>query len=182
MTPGRCSVSVLPEFVDGVVCNNRKDCRPRKIGKGEEMITRYKLSAFEEEKGDHTKLMRASLEGDTAKVKALLGGGAQVNAKDHEGRTALMFAVANMHADTAKQLLEHGADANATANDGGTPLILAASSGDTESVRALLNRGADSSARYTRTGETALMLAKKNNHDAVVNLLSNDRSHGVGKA
>jgi ankyrin repeat protein len=37
--------------------------------------------------------MRAALEGDTAHVKALLRRGANVNVKDLEGHTALMFAV-----------------------------------------------------------------------------------------
>ncbi|HEY0378949.1 MAG TPA: ankyrin repeat domain-containing protein [Pyrinomonadaceae bacterium] len=41
----------------------------------------------------HTALMRAALEGDTAHVKALLRRGANVNVKDLEGHTALMFAV-----------------------------------------------------------------------------------------
>ena len=60
------------------------------------MTTRDELSEIEEKKGDHTGLMRAALEGDTATVSALLAGGADVNAKDSEGRTALMFAVFNI--------------------------------------------------------------------------------------
>lgn len=144
------------------------------------MTTRTELSEIEDKTGDHTELMRAALEGDTATVRSLLAGGADVNAKDNKGRTALMFAVTNMHADTAKELLEHGADVNATANDGATALMLAASSGDTKSVRALLDKGADPAGKYTRSGETALMLAKKNNHADIVDLLSGDRSQSAG--
>ena len=69
--------------------------------------------------GSHTELMRAALEGKSVIVKALLDRGADVNARDSEGRTALMFAAVNMqHPDTATALLEHGADVNATAEDG----------------------------------------------------------------
>lgn len=54
------------------------------------MTTRDELSEIEEtKKADHTELMRAALEGDTASVRALLVGEADVNAKDSEGRTAL---------------------------------------------------------------------------------------------
>jgi ankyrin repeat protein len=56
------------------------------------MTTRDELSEIEEKKDDHTQLMRAALEGDNATVSTLLAGGADVNAKDSEGRTALMFA------------------------------------------------------------------------------------------
>jgi len=147
------------------------------------MTTRDELSEIKEETaGDHTELMRAALEGDMATVRAHLTRGAEVNAKDDKGRTALMFAVINMHADIAGELLEHGADVNATANDGATALMLAASSGDTASVRALVRKGADPSGRYIRTGETALMLAKKKNHDDIVNLLSNNRTQTASGA
>ena len=37
------------------------------------------------EEGYHTELMRAALEGDSAYVRALLAGGADVNAKTPEG-------------------------------------------------------------------------------------------------
>ena len=180
MIPSRCSVYAWCRF--GMTAITADRIRVQRKWKSAKMITRDELSEMGDNAGKHTELMRAALEGDTNTVKALLAGGAQVNAKDHEGRTALMFAVTNMHPDAAKQLLEHSADANATAADGGTALMLAASSGDTESVRALLSNGADPSARYAQTGETALILAKKNSHDDVVSLLSNDRSQTARKA
>jgi ankyrin repeat protein len=43
--------------------------------------------------------MRAALEGQTETVKALLESGANANEIDDECRTALMFAVTNIHND-----------------------------------------------------------------------------------
>jgi ankyrin repeat protein len=119
----------------------------------------------------HTALMRAALEGNTARVKALLRRGANVNAKDLEGHTALMFAVVNLHSDIVKLLLEHGADVNASANDGLTALMLAASCGDAAVVRALLDKGADKGCKLTRTGKNAAMLAAEKGYTAIVDLL-----------
>jgi ankyrin repeat protein len=82
-----------------------------------------------------------------------------------------MFAVTNIHTDTAKSLLEHGADVNVKANDGCTGLMLAASSGDSEIVRDLLSKGADVSARFTEPGKTALMLAKEKGYTEIIQLL-----------
>jgi ankyrin repeat protein len=115
--------------------------------------------------------MCAALAGDTEAVKVLVARGAGVNAKDAEGRTALMFAVINMHHETVKALLEGGADVNGRANDGGTALMLAASCGDAEIVRLLLSNGADVSGSYVSTGETAATLAVQKDHTAIVELL-----------
>ncbi len=82
-----------------------------------------------------------------------------------------MFAVTNLHTDSAKALLEHGADVNLTANDGSTALMLAASSGDRDIVRDLLSKRADLSAKFTQTGKSALMLAKEKGYTDIVRLL-----------
>jgi len=115
--------------------------------------------------------MCAALEGRTWAVKASLRRGADVNARDSQGRTALMFAVTNGHADTVKALLEHGGDVNVKADDGGTALMLAACGGDAGIVRALLDEGADLGGKFTLTGKTALALAEEHGYSAIVELL-----------
>lgn len=133
-------------------------------------------SATEKYVDDHSALMLAALAGDTAKVKALLGKGANVNAKDSAGRTALMFAVINLHYETVEVLLGYGADVNLRADDGATALILAASSGDPKIVRALLDKGADTHAKFTQTNMNAMTLAIKHRYGEIIRLLGQARS------
>jgi ankyrin repeat protein len=55
-------------------------------------------------------------------VEHLLSFGAQVNAKDSQGATALLLAAVRNNTKIATFLIEHGADVNATTVDGMTPL------------------------------------------------------------
>jgi ankyrin repeat protein len=128
-----------------------------------------------EDVGAHLQLMSAALYGDTEKVKELINQGVDVNARTHEGRTALMFAVINMHAATVQTLLKLGADVNAQSEAGFTPLILAACSGNARIARALLNGGAD--VRKTlRSGQTALSHAAEHGYNVIVELLEREVS------
>jgi ankyrin repeat protein len=115
--------------------------------------------------------MLAALNGDLHAVKESIKHGADINVQDHEGRTALMFAVINRHADAASELLKAGAEVNLIAKDGSSALLLAVSSGDNQSAQALLRQGADTSARYIQSGQTALALAKERGYEDIVRLL-----------
>jgi ankyrin repeat protein len=84
--------------------------------------------------------MRAALEGNTDTVRELIQEGVDINQRDENGRTALMFAVMNSHYETMKVLLEHGADVQAKSDQGGTALMAAALSGDLRMVQALLDK------------------------------------------
>ncbi|MBR1672000.1 MAG: ankyrin repeat domain-containing protein, partial [Fretibacterium sp.] len=90
--------------------------------------------------------------------------GADVDATDKAGNTALMCAAMNdAGADTLKVLLDAGADVNRRNNDGGTALMFAAlKCGSAEPVKLLLARGADVGAR-TEAGWTPLRLAREYN-------------------
>ena len=78
------------------------------------------------------------------KVRTLLRGKTDVNARYRNGDPLLYYAVMKGYIDIVKLLLEHGADANAHdrfINWG--PLHIAAQSGNIEIVKLLLEHGAD---------------------------------------
>ena len=95
-----------------------------------------------------------------AEVKAEISK-ADVNARDKDGWTALMFAAAGGAAESVKVLLDAGADVNARNEDGLTALIAAALSGTAENVKVLLDAGADASHK-DKDGKTAWDLAQDN--------------------
>jgi hypothetical protein len=87
-----------------------------------------------------TPLMNAIANYETAQVAALIQAGADVNARDTTGDTALHLA---QDAETAKMLIAAGADVNARAEDGGTPLTVAVKDHKVEIARVLLDAHAD---------------------------------------
>jgi ankyrin repeat protein len=78
----------------------------------------------------------AAIMGNTAEVQRFLKEGANVNAKDNHGQTALILAVELGRLEVVKLLLDEGADANL-----GKPLMYAADRGNVEIARLLLDRG-----------------------------------------
>ncbi len=132
-----------------------------------------------------TPLMTASRTGSVVGVKALLARGVKVNATEsYRGQSALMFAVAENHADVAKLLIDAGAEVNAKSTfydfnfrkvaSGGTqavyfrggltPLMFAARQGAVESGRVLIAAGADVNLPEPDYGFTPLMDAIYNDH------------------
>jgi len=106
---------------------------------------------------------------DLTGVKELLSEGANVNAKNKDGQTALMEAVSCDNAEISKLLLEKGADINAKNNKGFTALIWAAD-GHMDAVKLLLEKNADINAKAD-SGRTALINAANYNHTDIVKLL-----------
>ena len=111
-------------------------------------------------------------------VAYLIRKGADVNLRDNEGKTALLWAASNS-LPNAKILVEHGAKVNIAANDGMTPFLqatLGVSSGKVpiELCELLRKNGADVNAALTRnnaSGWTALHYAVVNNNANLVKFL-----------
>jgi ankyrin repeat protein len=117
--------------------------------------------------------MTAARTGKLGPVKALLARGADVNAKERRGQTALMWAAAEGHAAVSLALLQAGADFRTPLPSGFTPLFFAVREGRLDVLRVLLKAGADvneamqpkkSSARAPRRGTTPLIMAVENGH------------------
>jgi ankyrin repeat protein len=122
-----------------------------------------------------TELMTAAYAGDLEQVKQLLAAGADVNATDETGWTALMKACYNAEqkrgfADVVQVLIDAGANIEAPIGYGVRPLMLAAGYGETAVVDALLKAGADVLAK-NEGGFTALMMVKQKFYVDVINLL-----------
>lgn len=110
-------------------------------------------------------LRRAASAGDLAKVKELLAAGADVNAANTYGGTALAFASDKGHAEVVDLLLERGANVNVSDRFyQETPLGWAARHGHAGIVRSLLAKGAEGESR-------ALMTAVGEGHAAVVKVI-----------
>jgi Ankyrin repeats (3 copies) len=87
-------------------------------------------------------LRGAAAAGNLTAVKAALGSSFDVDARDRSGRTALMLAILNGHADVVDALLAHGAAINAADSSGVRPLQMARTKGNEEIIDSLLRAGA----------------------------------------
>ena len=124
---------------------------------------------------------------DAVAVKALLKTGADVNAAQGDGMTALHWAAANGDAAMVQMLLSAGANIRATTRLGAiTPLHMASQGGHSQVVAALIAAGADSNVA-TSTGATALMYAARSgSSDTVTKLIEtgadiNAKEKGFGQ-
>jgi uncharacterized protein len=124
-------------------------------------------------------LIAAARTGSTELVQTLVEKGANVNAKDDMGRTALMWAANNGASDMAQFLLSKGAEVNAKDPTGKTALlwttsrpfdrfILVQTLADT--VQVLLTHGADAMVSDA-DGKTPLIWAAINGYDAIARIL-----------
>jgi uncharacterized protein len=116
------------------------------------------------------KLHGAVAAGDLPQVSRLIEGGADINAKDSDGQTALLVAVQNNQIEIAKALTAAGADINVQASNKDTPWLLAGANGRTEIIEAMIPLGPDLSIR-NRFGGNALIPACERAHVETVRLL-----------
>jgi uncharacterized protein len=113
----------------------------------------------------------AAMHGDVATVRALLAQGADVNAPQPDGATALHWAVFRSNGELVAMLLRAGARPGVANRAGATPLWLASVNGDAAAITALLDAGADPNEALP-LGRTPLMLASRTGHvDAMKVLL-----------
>ena len=80
--------------------------------------------------------------GDPAQVYNLIAAGADVNAKDKHGQTAIMLASRNGHTDVVQLLVDANAELNATAKYNLSAVMLAVLNHHDDVVRILVDAGA----------------------------------------
>lgn len=114
----------------------------------------------------------AAQNGNVEQVRELLRQGADVNAAQSDGLTALHWAAMNNDTELAGVLLYAGATVRPLTRVGGyTPLHLAARNGHAEVINVLLEAGADANV-WTSTGVTALHFAALANSEGAIRALA----------
>ena len=112
-------------------------------------------------------LISAAEQGVTEKVLQLLDAGADINARDEQGRTAIMAATHSNHPGVVKALIEAGADVNIQDHRRDNPFLYAGAEGLLEILKLLIDADADTQLT-NRFGGTALIPAAERGHVAVV--------------
>ena len=87
-------------------------------------------------------LFKAVVNGDHEAVRALLAGGADINARSNNGITPLTLAAMKGYLDITKILIDSGADLNVRNKDENTALKISIQNGFVEITKLLQNAGA----------------------------------------
>jgi ankyrin repeat protein len=115
-------------------------------------------------------LIQAASRGEANRVSDLIKQGAQINAQDAQGRTAIMAATYGNHIETVKALLDAGADVNVRDAMLNNPFLYAGAEGYLDILKLAWAAGADT--RLTnRFGGIAIIPASERGHVEVVQWL-----------
>ena len=113
--------------------------------------------------------------GSVDELVRLLASGADIDARDEYGQTALMLAARDGRAESVAWLVGHGAALDVTAKYGLSALMLAVVNGHVDVVRTLLRGGANLELQGTGApgfaGKTALDLARARDDRGMVEML-----------
>jgi len=115
-------------------------------------------------------LIEAAKSAGAGALRALLAEGANVDAAEADGATALHWASYRDDPDSVDVLIRAGAKVNAANDLGATPLWTASLNGSAAVVRSLLEAGANPNLALLK-GETPLMAASRSGNPEVVQQL-----------
>jgi len=113
---------------------------------------------------------------DIVSLNVLLAEGADINAADEKGNTALMLASKIGNPRMVKIILAHNPNINSQNNMGYSALMIASEQGQAHIVEELLKQGADSTLKNV-DGFTAAELATRNGQPNTADLLNGSSSN-----
>lgn len=116
-------------------------------------------------------LLAAAHRGDLALLERALAAGADLNARDAQGRSAVHVAAFARQREVLRRLARAGAELGALENDRYDAVTIAAVADDEETLRVLLELGASARLVTSRYDGTALIAAAHLGHDGVVRQL-----------
>ena len=116
---------------------------------------------------DAATLLEAAGKGDISTIEECISKKVDVNTRDKQGFTPLLFAVRHNREDAFVRLLGLGADVNIPSTDGFTGLTLAARHGHGNMIDTLVKSKCDLEST-TLSGGTGLMWASHNGYTDVV--------------
>ncbi|CAG1964672.1 unnamed protein product [Fusarium graminearum] len=116
-------------------------------------------------------LHTSAMHGNAESTRLLLEKGADIEAKDKTGWTALLIAATFSNHETLKLLLEKGADIEAKDKYGWTALLIAARFSKHETLKLLLEKGADIEAKDKYGGTALILAAEFSSHETLELLL-----------
>jgi ankyrin repeat protein len=130
-------------------------------------------------RGDWTPLMYAARQGSSEAAAALVESGAEINATDPDGTTALALAIINSHYDLAALLTEKGADPNIADTAGMAALYAAV---DMNTLGEVYGRPARSStSKISALDLMKVLLAHGANPNAQLKTPALQRAHTPGE-
>ncbi|MGW8825879.1 ankyrin repeat domain-containing protein [Paenibacillus sp. JNUCC32] len=112
-------------------------------------------------------LIESAEQGNTEQVRQLLQSGANIDATDEQGRTAVMAATYRNHVDTVDALIQAGADINIRDHQLNNVFLYAGAEGMLDILRLAIDADADVTLT-NRFGGTALIPASDRGHVEIV--------------
>lgn len=118
---------------------------------------------------DNGQFLNAVQSGNYKTVSSLLKEGADVNARNKYGESALVLALKGNYDKTAALMIKRGADINIKDSNGNTLLMLAAQNGLKKSAKLMIKKGAPVNAAGFE-GITPLMMAARHGYGGIVRM------------